>query len=80
MQVIQPPPLGGFFVPEGKVACMDIENETETVRQYRERVRQCELLGEFAMAEHIREILKDEQEHQIDLATALGVDVPDMTG
>ncbi len=32
------------------------------------------------MAEHIREILKDEQEHAIDLATALGKDVPDMSG
>ena len=58
----------------------DLENETETIRQYRNRVRQCEALGEFAMAEHIREILKAEQEHQIDLATALGEDPPDMTG
>ncbi|MEP6731748.1 MAG: ferritin-like domain-containing protein [bacterium] len=58
----------------------DLENETDTIREYRARVRQCETLGEFAMAEHIREILKQEQEHQIDLATALGVDVPDNTG
>ena len=57
----------------------DLDNENETVRNYRERVRQCEALGEYAMAEHIREILVDEQEHQIDLATALGVDVPDVT-
>lgn len=56
----------------------DLQNETDTIRQYRERVKQCESLGEFAMAEHIREILKDEQEHAIDLATALGEDVPDM--
>jgi bacterioferritin len=54
----------------------DLENETNTIRAYRERVKQCEELGEFAMAEHIREILKDEQEHQTDLATALGIDVP----
>ncbi|MEO8334417.1 MAG: ferritin-like domain-containing protein [bacterium] len=58
----------------------DLENETETIAEYRNRVRQCEILGEFAMAEHIREILKQEQEHQIDLATALGEDVPDNTG
>jgi bacterioferritin len=58
----------------------DLDNETETIRQYRARVRQCEALGEFAMAEHIREILMAEQEHQIDLATALGVDVPNMSG
>src|SRR5712692_9366342 len=58
----------------------DLENENETVRNYRERVRQCEALGEYAMAEEIREILRQEQEHQIDLATALGEDVPDVSG
>ncbi len=58
----------------------DLENENETVRAYRQRVLQCEAIGEFAMAEDIREILRDEQEHQIDLATALGIDVPDVTG
>src|SRR6202008_1783 len=54
----------------------DLENENETVRNYRERVRQCEALGEFAMAEQIRTILVNEQDHQIDLATALGEEVP----
>ena len=54
----------------------DLDNENETIRNYRERVRQCEALGEYAMAEQIREILVQEQEHQIDLATALGIDVP----
>lgn len=58
----------------------DLENENETIRNYRDRVRQCEELGEFAMAEQIRGILVNEQDHQIDLATALGVDVPDLTG
>ena len=57
----------------------DLDNETDTIRNYRQRVRQCEALGEFAMAEQIREILVQEQEHQIDLATALGVEVPDMS-
>ncbi len=57
----------------------DLDNENETVRNYRERVRQCEALSEFAIAEHIREILMDEQDHQIALATALGKNVPDMT-
>jgi bacterioferritin len=55
----------------------DLDNETETVRNYRERVLQCEDLGEFALAEQIRQILVQEQDHQIDLATALGEDVPD---
>jgi bacterioferritin len=57
----------------------DLENENDTIRAYRERVRQCEALGEFAMAEDIREILRDEQEHQIDLATALGETPPDLS-
>ena len=56
----------------------DLDNETETIRQYRTRVRQCEALEEYAMSEHIREILKAEQEHQIDLATALGETPPQM--
>jgi bacterioferritin len=54
----------------------DLENETETIRNYRERVRQCEELAEYAMSEQIREILIDEQDHQIALATALGKSVP----
>ena len=57
----------------------DLENENETIRNYRQRVRQCEELGEYAIAEHIREILVQEQDHQIDLATALGREVPDVT-
>src|SRR6202163_3003386 len=56
----------------------DLDNENETIRNYRERVRQCEAIGEFAMAEQIRQILVDEQDHQIDLATALGEEVPDL--
>ena len=58
----------------------DLDNENQTIRNYRERVRQCEALGEFAMAELIRKILVEEQDHQIDLATALGEDVPDVSG
>jgi len=56
----------------------DLENENNTIIAYRERVRQCEALGEYAMSEEIREILRQEQEHQIDLATALGQDVPEL--
>jgi len=54
----------------------DLESEVDTIRNYRERVGQCEELGEFAIAEHIRDILIDEQDHLIALATALGEDVP----
>ena len=56
----------------------DLDNENETIRNYRERVQQCEALGEDAMAEQIRQIIVEEQDHQIDLATALGEDVPDI--
>src|SRR5881227_3197682 len=58
----------------------DLDNENETVRNYRVRVRQCEALGEYALAEQIRQILVQEQDHQIDLATALGERVPDLGG
>jgi bacterioferritin len=57
----------------------DLDNEAETIRQYRTRVRQCEALGEFAISEHIREILKQEQEHLTDLASALGQDPPNLS-
>ena len=57
----------------------DLENENNTIRAYRERLRQCEAMEEYAIAEDIREILRQEQEHQSDLATALGVNVPDVS-
>jgi len=57
----------------------DLDNENATIREYRKRVVQCEKLGEYAIAEQIRDILVQEQEHQIDLATALGIDVPDVS-
>jgi bacterioferritin len=57
----------------------DLANENDTVKNYRQRVKECEELGEFAIAEEIREILRQEQEHQIDLATALREDVPDVS-
>ena len=54
----------------------DLDNEIETIRNYRIRVRQAEALNEFALAEQIREILIEEQDHLISLATALGIDTP----
>jgi bacterioferritin len=54
----------------------DLDNETETIRNYRERVQQAEALGHYALAEQLRKIISQEQEHQHDLATALGIDVP----
>ena len=55
----------------------DLENERVTIANYRTRVRQSDLMGEFALSEILREILVEEQEHLIDLATALGIDPPD---
>jgi bacterioferritin len=57
----------------------DLQNESDTIRAYRQRVRDCEALGEFGIAEDIREILRQEQEHLVDLATALGEDPPDLS-
>lgn len=54
----------------------DLENETVTIKAYRQRVKQAEALGHYALAEKIRKIIAQEQEHQHDLATALGIDVP----
>jgi bacterioferritin len=55
----------------------DLENEKETIRHYRRRVKQADELNEFAIAESLRSILVDEQDHLIALATALGIDAPD---
>lgn len=54
----------------------DLENERETVGRYRERIRQAEAMGEFALSEILRGIIVQEQEHEIDLASALGIEVP----
>jgi bacterioferritin len=54
----------------------DLDNETETIKNYRQRVKQAEALGHYALAEKLRTIIAQEQEHQHDLATALGIDVP----
>ncbi len=55
----------------------DLENEKETIRNYRRRVKQADFLNEFALGEDLREILRDEQDHLNALATALGIDTPD---
>jgi bacterioferritin len=54
----------------------DLENEQVTVARYRERIRQAEAMGEFALSETLRAIIVQEQEHAIDLSAALGIEVP----
>jgi bacterioferritin len=77
MPTVTPKPVRTSDNPR-EMLRFDLDNENETIRNYRDRVRQCEAIGEFAMAEQIREILVDEQDHQIDLATALGEEVPNV--
>ena len=73
---VTPLPVKTSASPE-EMLRIDLDNENQTVAHYRVRVRQSEALDEYAVAEHIRQILIQEQEHQIDLADALGIDVPD---
>jgi len=54
----------------------DLENEQETIKNYRERIRQADAMGEFALGETLRKIIAQEQEHLQDLADALGIDTP----
>lgn len=77
MQTVTPKPVKTSESPK-EMLRFDLANEGDTIRNYRDRVRQCEDLGEFAMAEQIRGILVNEQDHKIDLAMALGVDVPNV--
>ncbi len=79
MPAVTPKPVRTSEDPR-EMLRFDLDNENETVRNYRDRIRQCETLGEYAMAEQIRQILMQEQDHQIDLATALGEEVPDLGG
>ncbi len=57
----------------------DLENEKVTIINYRERIRQAEAMGEFAIAEALRKIIAQEQEHLTDLADALGIDNPEIS-
>jgi len=65
MPAVTPKPVRTSTDPQ-EMLQFDLDNENETVRNYRDRIRQCEALGEYAMAEQIRQILVQEQDHQID--------------
>jgi bacterioferritin len=58
----------------------DLENERVTILAYRQRIRQAEAMGEYALSEVLREIIVQEQEHLTDLANALGIDNPKVDG
>jgi bacterioferritin len=78
MPVVVPKPVKTSEKAEDMLR-FDLDNENETIRNYRVRIRQCDQLGEYATAEHIRKILLEEQDHQISLATALGIEVPNLS-
>ncbi len=75
MPTVQPDPVKTSNKAKDMLK-FDLDNELRTISHYRNRIRQAESLGEFALCEVLREITKQEQEHAIDLATALGIEVP----
>jgi bacterioferritin len=75
MPAVTPKPVKTFSDPVEMLRA-DLENERVTVARYRERIRQAEAMGEFALSETLRAIIVQEQEHEIDLAGALDIDVP----
>jgi len=78
MPTVTPQPVKQSDDPKTMLRA-DLDNENKTIIAYRQRLKQCEALSEYAIAEDIREILRQEQEHQVDLATALGEDPPDLS-
>jgi bacterioferritin len=75
MPTVQPKPVKTSEKAE-EMLRFDLDNERETIRQYRRRLKQAEELNEYALSETIRTILIDEQDHLVSLATALGTDPP----
>lgn len=76
MPTVEPKPVKTSEKAE-EMLRFDLDNEKETIRQYRRRLKQCEELNEYALSETIRTILVDEQDHLVSLATALGIDPPE---
>ena len=75
MPEVRPKPVKTSTDPREMLRA-DLENERETVARYRERIRQAEAMGEFALSEALRAIMVQEQEHEIDLSSALDIAVP----
>jgi bacterioferritin len=75
MPTVEPKPVKTSEKAE-EMLRFDLDNERETIREYRRRLKQAEELNEYALSETIRTILIDEQDHLVSLATALGIDPP----
>jgi bacterioferritin len=73
--VVTPKPVKTSHDPRTMLRA-DLENERETIAQYRQRIQQAEAMEEYALSETLREIIVQEQEHEIDLCDALGIEVP----
>jgi bacterioferritin len=61
-----------------EVVCLELETNSEEIRSYQELVRQCETRNDFALAEQMRGILRNEQQHQMDQAAALAKDLTEV--
>jgi bacterioferritin len=75
MPVVTPKPVKTSEDPKEMLRA-DLENERETIKNYRQRIRQAEQLEEYALSEILREIIVQEQDHEMDLCDALGIEVP----
>ena len=75
----QPKPVKVSDKPK-EMLRFDLDNEKVTITNYRQRIRQADAMGEFALGEVLREIIAQEQEHLQDLADALGIDTPKIEG
>jgi bacterioferritin len=75
----QPKPVKVSEKPK-EMLQFDLDNERVTITNYRQRIRQADAMGEFALGEVLREIIAQEQEHLQDLADALGIDTPAIEG
>ena len=75
MPGVTPKPVKASTAPVA-ILRADLENERTTVGRYRERIRQAEAMGEYALSETLRAIIVQEQEHEIDLSAALDINVP----
>lgn len=75
--VVAPKEVRRLEKPEDMLRA-DLDNERTTILNYRERIRQADAMGEFALGEVLREIIAEEQDHLTDLSDALGIDNPNL--
>jgi bacterioferritin len=75
MPAVTPKPVKTSEDPQEMLRA-DLENERETISHYRQRIRQAEAMGEYALSEILRTIIVQEQDHEMDLCDALGIDAP----